>query len=320
MDRTSTFNFATLDVFTTQRFAGNPLAVVEVPADSSLPQDQKQLIAREFNFSETVFLHEATEDSSERRVDIFTPTEELPFAGHPTIGTACYVLAAASTSAKSQAVTILTKAGTIGATYNAGCALAEIPHNVHFHEARADWTDLSRMQPAQVYDKLLEQHEALMGCNQSFPVISIVKGMTFVLINFPNVADYLDILQVGGPGLTPAGRLLDEDWKPSFVAPYFYVILEDDGSQSTRVRARMIDPTVGEDPATGSAACTLSAYLALQAGGAGKLYRYSIEQGVEMGRSSQIGVEVKLDQTGKGVESVALSGSAILVTKGTLSV
>ncbi|KAA6411437.1 MAG: hypothetical protein FRX48_04717 [Lasallia pustulata] len=316
MDSTSSFRFATLDVFTTKKFAGNPLAVVEVPADSGLMQEQKQLIAREFNFSETVFLHEATEDPSERKIDIFTTEEELPFAGHPTIGTACYVLAAASTSATTQAVTLLTKAGKIGATYDSGRAVAKIPHNVHVHEARVDWAELSKTQPAHVYDSLVQHRE---GCSQSFPVISIVKGMTFVLVDFPSVEGYLETLQVGGPGLMPADRLLDEDWKPSFVAPYFYVVLEDKGSQSTKVRARMIVPLVGEDPATGSAACALGAHLALQAGGAGKLHRYNIEQGVEMGRSSQIGVEVKLDQTGKGVESVALSGTAVLVTEGILS-
>lgn len=316
MDSTSTFRFATLDVFTSKRFTGNPLAVVEVPADSALTQDRKQQIAREFNFSETVFLHEATESPSERRVEIFTTTEELPFAGHPTIGTVCHVLAAVSTSAERQAVTLVTKAGKIGAIYSCGRAVARIPHNVHVHEARADWSDLSRTQLAYVYDKLVQQRER---CSQSFPVVSIVKGMTFVLIDFPSVEDYLEVLQAGGPGLTSTGRFLDEDWKPSFVGPYFYVVLEDDG-HSTRVRARMIEATIGEDPATGSAACTLSAYLALKAGGAGKCSSYSIEQGVDMGRSSQIGVEVKLDETGKGVEWVELSGTAILVTEGTLSV
>lgn len=316
MDSTRTFRFATLDVFTSKRFTGNPLAVVEVPADSDLTQDRKQQIAREFNFSETVFLHEATESPSERRIDIFTTTEELPFAGHPTIGTVCYVLTAASTSAKRQGVTLVTKAGKVGATYDCGRAVARIPHNVHVHDAHADWADLPRTQPEYVYDKLVQQREKR---NQFFPVVSIVKGMTFVLIDFPSVEDYLEVLQVGGPGFTSAGRFLDEDWKPSFVCPYFYVVLGEDG-HSTRVRARMIEGTMGEDPATGSAACTLSAYLALKAGGAGKLHSYSIEQGVEMGRSSQIGVEVKLDETGKGVEWVELSGTAILVTEGTLSV
>ncbi|KAI4132876.1 MAG: hypothetical protein LQ347_002400 [Umbilicaria vellea] len=316
MDSTSTFRFATLDVFTSKRFTGNPLAVVEVPANSGLTQDRKQQIAREFNFSETVFLHQATGSPSERGVDIFTTTEELPFAGHPTIGTVCHVLAAVTTPGNLQDITLVTKAGKIGAIYDHGRAVARIPHNVHVHEACADWTDLSKTQPAYVYDKLVQQRER---CSQSFPVVSIVKGMTFVLIEFPNVEDYLKVLQVGGPGLTSAGRFLDEDWKPSFVGPYFYVVLENDG-QSIRVRARMIEATIGEDPATGSAACTLSAYLALEAGGAGKLYSYSIEQGVEMGRPSQIGVEVKLDGTGKGVEWVKLSGTAVLVTEGTLSV
>lgn len=74
-------SFATVDVFTTARFTGNPLAVVNVPTNVSLAQDQKQKIAREFNYSETVFLHEDTGSSDGRRVDIFTTTDELPFAG-----------------------------------------------------------------------------------------------------------------------------------------------------------------------------------------------------------------------------------------------
>ena len=74
------YRFVTLDVFTEARFEGNPLAIVHVPANSALTQDQKQAIAREFNLSETVFLHE-DDRSAARRLDIFLPTVEIPFAG-----------------------------------------------------------------------------------------------------------------------------------------------------------------------------------------------------------------------------------------------
>ena len=74
------FKFVTLDVFTENRFEGNPLALVHVPADSPITQEQKQAIAREFNLSETVFLH-ADDGSPERRLDIFVPSTEIPFAG-----------------------------------------------------------------------------------------------------------------------------------------------------------------------------------------------------------------------------------------------
>ena len=80
---TVTLSFATVDVFTDVRFAGNPLAIVNIPRGIFLPQETKQKIAREFNFSETVFLHEQDGSESGRKVDIFTINEELPFAGMP---------------------------------------------------------------------------------------------------------------------------------------------------------------------------------------------------------------------------------------------
>ena len=73
--------FATLDVFTESRFAGNQLAIVDLPMAASLTQVQKQAIAREFNFSETVFLHEDVGAEMGRKAEIFTVYEEIPFAG-----------------------------------------------------------------------------------------------------------------------------------------------------------------------------------------------------------------------------------------------
>ena len=82
-------DYAIVDVFTTERYAGNPLAIVRVPASCTLTQAQKQNIAREFNLSETTFWHEPKEgdEASTWTVDIFMVNAELPFAGHPTIGT-----------------------------------------------------------------------------------------------------------------------------------------------------------------------------------------------------------------------------------------
>lgn len=85
---TTKLDYAIVDVFTDQKYAGNPLAIVRVPASCTLTQDQKQNIAREFNLSETTFWHEAKEEDGESTwtVDIFMVNAELPFAGHPTIG------------------------------------------------------------------------------------------------------------------------------------------------------------------------------------------------------------------------------------------
>ena len=82
----------------------------------------------------------------------------------------------------------------------------------------------------------------------------------------------------------------------------------------------MIDPQMGEDPATGSAACALSAYIALRDGEGGKTYKFEIEQGRWVGRDSWIGVKVTLDENGKGVKRVLLAGEAVIVSQGSIAV
>jgi PhzF family phenazine biosynthesis protein len=131
-------DYAIVDVFTQTKYEGNPLAIVRVPKSCTLSQSQKQTIAREFNLSETTFLHErdAESPSDVWKVDIFTVKEELPFAGHPTIGTACFVL---SDVARERDVTEQVeakfdlKAGPVQLQYDPAknSAKAAIPHNVY---------------------------------------------------------------------------------------------------------------------------------------------------------------------------------------------
>ena len=91
--------YETWDVFTDRRFAGNPLAVV-FGADA-LPTEDLQLIAREFDYSESVFVLESNDDEVDARIRIFTPTGELPFAGHPTVGAACALRVRAAAAVRS---------------------------------------------------------------------------------------------------------------------------------------------------------------------------------------------------------------------------
>ncbi|KAL0564011.1 hypothetical protein V5O48_018043 [Marasmius crinis-equi] len=97
------------DVFTTAPFSGNPLAIVHIPASASVQQEQKQAIAKEFNLSETTFVHEESGSPSQSifRTDIFTIHAELPFAGHPTIGTGFHLLS----NHESGNITLRIKAG-----------------------------------------------------------------------------------------------------------------------------------------------------------------------------------------------------------------
>jgi len=296
-------SYATLDVFTNEKFTGNQLAIIEVP-QSGLTQDEKQSIAKEFNYSESVFLH-ARETSSEAdtwAINIFTADEELPLAGHPVIGTACYVLGALAKGEGITKGTFLTKAGRIDLEYDAvkRTAKAAIPHSVRIHSSVYSRYELERLQPS------------IGVLPDSSPIVSIVKGMIFVLV----ALDSQDALTFVNTTPYPVNVALDKDWGDSFVASYFYYRLPNSDADIVRLRTRMIEGSL-EDAATGSAASTLAAYLTLQEGKPGKSVRYAIVQGVEMGRRSEIFVDVKLDDSGK-IETVHLSGGAVKVMEGKL--
>ncbi|KAG0652463.1 isomerase [Hyphodiscus hymeniophilus] len=321
-----TLQFVTLDVFTINAYEGNPLAVIKVPAAlrSSLTKERKQLIAREFNLSETVFLHEnrLTDAQNEWTIDIFTTQDELPFAGHPTIGSACYMLNGHEPG-RQVSGTFITKAGRVPilrepSKIGNGLARvqADVPHNVHIHYHTLG--DLRNPIPG------LSNNPVLARAEMDAALVSIVKGMTFLLVQLDNL-EMLAQVEVVGTELSFHG-LLDhaKGWDLGFVAKYYYVIedtlyvngygIGDDKVQ--RIRTRMIESTM-EDPATGSAACALGSYLALRQN---RTRKFEVTQGVEMGRKSVIGVEVVVDKEGRRVESVKLSGSAVLVMEGTLRI
>ena len=246
-------DFATFDVFTQTSFKGNPLAIVKVPIGISLSKSQKQAIAREFNFSETVFLHQGENEASrERKIDIFTTTEELPFAGHPTIGTICSIATNAGPDVVEE-LTLLTKAGPIRSKYDHGSfsAFASIPHNVHIHSDYLVRSRVEHLFPSvdnKPYDDLLDLWPSdPSGLSLTFPVVSVVKGMTFILIGFPQGGGQLQKIQVGRQLAYAQSLSLDKEWVPSFIAPYFYEILLEQEDKSLKIRARMIGRSLGQN-------------------------------------------------------------------------
>lgn len=306
--------FVTLDVFTQDRFKGNPLAVVKLPAgakdESPLPTARLQQIAAEFNVSETVFLHERADTTNngvpEYRVRIFMTNAELPFAGHPTIGTAVYAL---GTLARADKGRFICNAGPIDLELVGKTAQASIPHNVHVHVENP----VSR-------DMVLESQPALGRNSVPFSdieVVSPVKGMNFVCVQLDKLED-LALVQTSNVKLVAK---LDAEWNTGFIGSYFYVITGsakqgEDGQASVSVQTRMIEGAL-EDPATGSAACALSSYLALKLEVA-SIVSFDIVQGAEMGRRSEIGVEITLQQSMNAVEKVVLNGGAVKVMEGTI--
>jgi predicted PhzF superfamily epimerase YddE/YHI9 len=328
--------FVTLDVFTSKRYEGNPLAIVRIPNGVTLSQEQKQLIAREFNLSESTFLHENSSDTRNESwtVDIFLTTREIPFAGHPTIGTACYVL---QRLAKERGIedgvieaSFTLKAGPVGLRYDVlkKTAKAGIPHDVyvrlvllavrlklttpsHIHKTQWTRSELFKLQP-----RLEQAHgQGQINITDNFAIVSIVKGMTFVYVELENV-QALELVTLASQSLALAG--LDAGWGETFVGMYFFVRTGTSADGATTLRTRMIEGPL-EDPATGSAASGLAAYLSIKDGRPSAMLRYEVIQGVEMGRRSDIFIDVEMDED-NSISQIFLQGGAVSVMEGRLTI
>lgn len=291
--------FTTLDVFTKTRYMGNPVAIVQVPAVSKthLTQEQKQAIAWEFNLSEIVFMHLPPVGSAfnEITIDIFTSKAEVPFAGHPTIGSAAFLLNVRGKKTS----TIVTKAGRIPIKLDeeTGEVKALVPQAFHIHAVK--YTSELTSQPA--------------------TTTSIVNGMSFIVVPLPD----LETLERADRNLhdeTYEPVSLDEGWRNGILCTMYYVPQGEDAFGRMRFRTRMFGTR--EDPGTGSASSALGCYLAgkIPASKGKGPFRFAFEQGVEMGRRNEISVEVTRGDRGEGIERVILSGRAVKVMEGTLTV
>ncbi|CAD0084599.1 unnamed protein product [Aureobasidium vineae] len=285
--------FVYLDVFTTTPFKGNPLAIVHLPqptaSQPALTQAQKQTIARELNLSETVFIHDLDEaedgglDSSQRKIDIFMPTLELPFAGHPTGPIAIHA----------------NGPGQVGIS---------IPHNTHLHLKRM--RDLSSSLQATG----LHSDAAILEAEIAAPIFSIVDGMNFGLIKLQTLEE-LSLVYPGPSAFSTASKLLDAGWLNTYMARYYYVVLSStsvsSSSRHVALRTRMMEKSF-EDPATGAAAGALGSYYALYECTETEV-QIGITQGVEFGRRSDIDVYVAVGIDGEGkrfIQEISLGGTA----------
>ena len=292
-----------LDVFTPTRFLGNPLAIVHVPASESqnLAKRQKLQIAREFNLSETVFFHENLPSASNGdglEIEIFTPKEELTFAGHPTIGFSWFALVGPGKGKRVVSeVTLHTRAGNIPAILEgSGRVRLQVPIDFRAHED----VQIPSFKKAQLN---LHNDDYINGVAGAEGVASVVKGTTFVLLELAS-EDALRRLQgidqvLDVPGLG--------EWKGRSVGLYaFYE--KGDGV----VRTRMMRGTF-EDAATGAAASSLGGWLARRKGPGS--WVFEMIQGVEMGRRSEIEVRVEVNAD-EVVQKIELCGQAVHVAEG----
>ncbi|PRY64134.1 trans-2,3-dihydro-3-hydroxyanthranilate isomerase [Vreelandella songnenensis] len=271
-----------LDVFTDTPFAGNQLAVF-LEADG-LETATMQAVARELNLAETVFLG-AARAANHYPMRIFTPTQELDFAGHPTVGTA-QLLAELGLASREQTLILQPPVG-------------KLP--INFAGNKATFTTA---RPASISPSTLDTSRAatLLGLQRhqvvGMPVISSC-GLAFHLIELDDLAALQNI------------HISGTEWAntvtPSGAEQVYLYVAESSGGAETVLRSRMFSREHGlcEDPATGSAAAALSGYLATT----GDARRWVIHQGVEMGRPSVI-------ETAMANGLVQVGGNAVLVGKG----
>jgi trans-2,3-dihydro-3-hydroxyanthranilate isomerase len=291
--------YFTLDVFTTQRFAGNPLAVV-LDSDG-LETPAMQTIAREFNLPETVFVYPASDPKHRARVRIFTPGRELPFAGHPTVGTAV-LLAHLDGGASPRELVLVEQVGPVACkvTPGEGCGHAsfDIPK---LPERLGAVPDLGRLAAA-----LSLKTSDIGGDGFVVERWNAGNGFTFVPVKG------LEAIARARPDMGRWGEVIGPD-DPQGV----FLFCREVAEKGHSFHARMFAPGLGviEDPATGSAVAAFAGPLSATRPGDGQ-HAYIIEQGYEMGRRSLL--NLTLNMSGGSLTGAVVGGDTVLVSEGVI--
>jgi trans-2,3-dihydro-3-hydroxyanthranilate isomerase len=296
------YRFIQVDVFTDTPYRGNPLAVVL--GAEGISDEEMQSIAREMNLSETTFVLPTTRPECAARVRIFTPGVELPFAGHPTIGTAV-VLAREG----------LLPAGATGVALDEGIGPVPVTFDGDPGAPSFAWMRHGEATFGPALDNRDEFAEALGLSAADLLDAPICAGSTGLPHLYIPLRDR-DRVDRATPNIPALLRAFGE-MEPLGV----FVVAPNPDAGSNRVYSRMFaehTAGVGEDPATGSASGPLGAYLVRHClvAGEGEVQIVS-EQGVKMGRQSF--VHIRLRATDGAVSDIEVGGSAVPVIEGTLS-
>lgn len=289
-----------VDVFTNEPLAGNPLAVVFDSA--GLSTERMQAIACEFNLSETTFVQRRPADVEAKegiRVRIFTTQEELPFAGHPTLGTCGVLKLHSPESVRGDSIELALNVGKVPVVFSSQPDGGEA---IFGEMTQRDPEFTAVLDPAEVAPLL---GLSLADLDPALPPQIVSTGNAFAIVVLNSIAS-LARLKVDHDAATP--------WLRERGGRWFYALAPepDPGARTTRWRARM-QFYGGEDPATGSAAgCAISYLVARGASGSGE--RIHVRQGVEIGRPSELFLSArKLDAR---VTDVRVGGSTVPVANG----
>ena len=290
------YRYYICDVFTDTRFGGNQLAVL--PEASGISDRQMQQIAREFNFAETTFV--LPSETHTRRVRIFTPTQEMPFAGHPNIGTA-FVLATAGefgSIGASTSVTFEEKAG-------------PVPISIQQRGGRI-WCELKAPVPLSLGRTISAEFLAAAVSLTASDVVTHTHLPQVASVGFPFLmAELAHKAALGRARVNMEGldALVAQGVAPDI---HLYTRSEDEFD----IRARMFAPLDGipEDPATGSANCALVAMLSHYNGVDDGGFSWRIAQGMEMGRPSVL--EARTEKKAGTLTGTWIGGASVLVSEG----
>ena len=299
-----TYEFIQLDVFTQTPLAGNPLAIF--PDARGLNDGEMQALAREMNLSETTFIlprDAASEAREGKKVRIFTTETELPFAGHPTLGTALYLYASEST--KPAEISLDLKVGKIPVRFsaNSGDAGGDRVDGRVFGEMRQRDPEFgapfSRADVARVIGIPVNE------IHSKWPIQPVSTGFSFTIVPFRNRQALSDLTF----GYIQAAEFLRKSG-----ANFFYFLCPERREGRLEPRARMFFYG-GEDPATGSAAGCAASWM-VQHGVADSDEQVVIQQGVECRRPSEI--HVRATREGERVSNVRVGGYAVEILRGTV--
>lgn len=299
------YNLVQIDVFSSQRLQGNPLAVITDAR--GLSDTEMQDLARETNLQETTFIiprDPASEEKYGVKVRIFIPTQEIPFGGHPTLGTAMVLrnrsaagrAAETAGTATDQVISLDLKVGKVPVTFHKegpGQFFGEM-HQVDpvfgkVHD-RIRVAALSRVKPEEI--------------SEEWPIQTVSTGLPFAIVPIKR----LSTLQALRPDLENIGTYFQQE----AVLTHFYYICQETDDPKVGLRARGIWPD-GEDPATGSAAGCTAAWM-VRYGIAKSGETVHIRQGVEMKRPSQI--FVRASRRDERIADVRVGGRAVEIMEG----
>ncbi len=298
------YEFVQLDVFTQTALTGNPLAIFTDAR--GLNDDEMQAIAREMNLSETTFILPGDPATEAHRVRIFTVAEELPFAGHPTLGTALHLYASESNSKKSAEITLDLKVGKIPVRFTA--------NSEHAGRNRVDgqvFGEMRQRDPEFGVTFSREEVARVIGLAADeippeWPIEIVSTGLPFAIVGIRNQETLTNL---------KFDNAQAADFLKNSEAKFFYFVCPQRREGRLEAKARMFSYGV-EDPATGSAAGCAASWM-VQHGIANSDEQVLIRQGVEMRRPSEI--HVRATQDGERVTNVRVGGYAVEVLRGTVS-